>query len=132
MLVGVALAIAKLLYTTQHLDTHLAHDHGKLTLHLADIATFVSLPRLATALESVPPSADLQLRFDSLRHIDHACMDLLQSWQKQHVAAGGRVKLDWDRLRNLSYETRATKRTSEPAPQPYPVSSWMDRGRPTQ
>jgi len=70
----VALAIAKLLYTTENLDTHLVHDHnnGKLTLHLAGIATFVRLPRLATALESVPPSADLQVRFQSLRHIDHA------------------------------------------------------------
>jgi MFS superfamily sulfate permease-like transporter len=134
VLVGVALAIAKLLYTTQNLDTHLAHDHenGKLTLHLAGIATFVSLPRLATALESVPPSADLQVRFHSLRHIDHACVDLLQSWQKQHEAAGGFVHLDWGGLRTLSYETRGSTRKSERSPQPYPVSSWMDRGRPTQ
>lgn len=134
VLVGVALAIAKLLYTTQNLDTHLAHDHdnGKLTLHLAGIATFVSLPRLATALESVPPSADLQIRFHSLRHIDHACVDLLQSWQKQHAATGGCVDLDWNGLRNLSYTTRATTRRSEQSSQPYPVSSWMDRGRPTR
>lgn len=134
VLVGVGLAIAKLLYTTQNLETHLAHDHenGKLTLHVAGIATFVNLPRLATTLENIPPHADLQVSFASLRHIDHACLNLLQSWQKLHEAAGGHVHLDWDKLHGLSYETRKQPRNHESHHSHYPISSWMDRGRPTK
>lgn len=134
VLVGVALAVAKLLYTTQNLDAQLAHDHGngKLTLYLAGIATFVSLPRLATALEGVPPYADIQVSFASLRHIDHACLNLLQSWQKLHEAGGGQVLLDWDKLRGLSYETRKAPRKPGPDGSPYPISSWMDRGKTTK
>jgi ABC-type transporter Mla MlaB component len=133
-LVGVGLAIAKLIYTTQNLDAHLAHDHanGKLTLHLSGIATFVSLPRLATALEGIPPYADLQVSFVSLRHIDHACLHLLQSWQKLHEAGGGHVDLDWDKLNGLSYHTRKPSRNLESHHLAYPVSSWMDRGTSSQ
>ncbi len=112
VLVGMSLAIAKLLYTTQNLESHFAHDPttGQFTLHLRGIATFVSLPRLATALESVPPSADLQIRFDSLRHIDHACLHLMENWMRQHTAAHGKVTVDWDKLCGLSYHTRQRPR----------------------
>jgi MFS superfamily sulfate permease-like transporter len=112
VLVGVGLAIAKLLYTTQNLDTYFQHDpaNGKLTLNLQGIATFVSLPRLATALEQVPPFADLQIRFSALRHIDHACLNLLESWVKLHIASGGKVDVDWGKLHGVSYQTRTNVR----------------------
>lgn len=112
VLVGVGLAIAKLLYTTQSLDTYFEHDPvtGKLTLHLMGIATFVSLPRLATTLEKIPPRAEVHAQCDALRHIDHACLDLLESWKKVHEGAGGRIVLDWDKLRSRSYQDRRAAR----------------------
>ncbi len=112
VLVGVALAIAKLLYTTQNLETQFGHDPqtGHFTLHLQGVATFVSLPRLASALEIVPPMAHLHLNFDSLRHIDHACLNLLQSWRKMHEGTGGRVVVDWDKLCGHSYQIRQIPR----------------------
>lgn len=130
VLVGIGLAVAKLLYTTQNLETHLAHDGvtGKLTLHLMGIATFVSLPRLAATLEGVPPYADLQVSFGSLRHIDHACLNLLESWQKLHEATGGRIHLDWDKLRSLSYQTRSVPRPPASHADASPVLSWRNRG----
>lgn len=130
VLVGIGLAVAKLLYTTQNLDTLMDHDEetGKLTLHLMGVATFVSLPRLATTLEQVPPYADLQVSFASLRHIDHACLNLLQSWQKLHEATGGHVQLDWDKIRSLSYQTQSAPRTPASHADAFPVSSWRNRG----
>ncbi|HXH86191.1 MAG TPA: hypothetical protein VNI35_05155, partial [Nitrospira sp.] len=108
VLVGVGLAVAKLLYTTHDLDASLERDpsNGKLTLNLSGIATFVNLPSLATALEQVPPNADLQVRFGSLRRIDHACLNLLESWRKLHEASGGKVEMDWDALTGLTYQRR--------------------------
>jgi MFS superfamily sulfate permease-like transporter len=109
---GLALALAKLLHTTQNLEAFFAHDPmtGKLTLHLQGIATFVSLPRLASTLETVPPSAEVQVNFMSLRHIDHACLNMLESWQQQHEANQGKVMLNWDKLRGVTYASRQTLR----------------------
>jgi MFS superfamily sulfate permease-like transporter len=112
VVVGLALALAKLLHTTQNLESFFAHDPqtGKLTLHLQGIATFVSLPRLASTLETVPPYAEIHVEFASLRHIDHACLNLLQNWQQQHEANHGTVVLNWDKIRGVSYTSRQMPR----------------------
>jgi len=111
---GLCLALAKLLYTTQNLETFFSRDAaaGKLTLHLQGIATFVSLPRLAAVLETAPPFAEISIDSSSLRHIDHACLNLLQNWQLQHEANHGRVLVDWDKMRGASYAGRHNTRQS--------------------
>jgi MFS superfamily sulfate permease-like transporter len=111
---GLCLALAKLLYTTQNLETFFSRDAatGKLTLHLQGIATFVSLPRLAAALETAPPFAEISIDSSSLRHIDHACLNLLQNWQLQHEANQGKVLVDWDKMRGASYAGRHNTRQS--------------------
>ena len=108
VILGLGLALAKLLYTTQNLETFFAHDTatGKLTLHLQGIATFVSLPRLAAVLETAPPFAEILVDSTSLGHIDHACLNLLQNWQLQHEANHGKVAVDWDKMRGASYAGR--------------------------
>jgi MFS superfamily sulfate permease-like transporter len=78
------------------------------------VATFVSLPSLATALEKVPPLCTVEFRHDSLRHIDHACLNLLESWKKQHEGNGGKVIVDWEKLKGRSYQTRKTQRPKRP------------------
>ena len=112
VVLGLVLALAKLLHTTQNLEAFYAHhpESGKLTLHLQGIATFVSLPRLAATLEIAPPHAEIHLDFASLRHIDHACLNLLQNWQQQQEAQHGRVVVDWDKMRGASYATRQSLR----------------------
>jgi MFS superfamily sulfate permease-like transporter len=103
VLVGVGLTVAKLIYTTQNLDSYYAHDRdGRFALHLQGVATFISLPKLASALEIIPPRADVVIQTESLLHIDHACFNLLESWQKLHETTGGRVSIDWDHLRRQS------------------------------
>ncbi|MGE3151430.1 MAG: SulP family inorganic anion transporter [Nitrospiraceae bacterium] len=103
VLVGVALTVAKLIYTTQNLHTYYAHDQdGRFALHLEGVATFVGLPKLASALEIIPPHADVVIRTDSLAHIDHACLNLLENWRNLHQATGGHVWIDWDQLRHQS------------------------------
>jgi MFS superfamily sulfate permease-like transporter len=100
VIAGVALAAAKLLYTFSHLDTKLKvdPDTGRTTLDLHGAATFVRLPRLASELENVPAQAELHVDFEHLDYIDHACLDLLMTWAKQHEATGGKLVLDWESL----------------------------------
>ncbi len=100
VIVGVALAAAKLLYTFSHLHTDLRVDEeqGRTVLSLGGAATFVRLPKLASELENVPPNAELHVDFQHLDYIDHACLDLLMNWAKQHESTGGRLVIDWESL----------------------------------
>ncbi len=100
VIAGVALAAAKLLYTFSHLTTELRvdSDTGRTMLDLHGAATFVRLPRLASELEKVPARAELHVDFEHLDYIDHACLDLLMTWARQHEATGGRLVLDWESL----------------------------------
>lgn len=100
VLTGVALSALKLLYTFSHLVVRLNVEPGarRAVLNLEGAATFIRLPVLAEALEKVPGSAELHVDFEHLDYIDHACLDLLINWEKQHEATGGTLVLDWDTL----------------------------------
>jgi MFS superfamily sulfate permease-like transporter len=100
VIAGVALAAAKLLYTFSHLATELSIDRetGRATLGLHGAATFMRLPQLASELEKVPEQAELHVDFEHLDYIDHACLDLLMTWAKQHEATGGTLVIDWTSL----------------------------------
>ncbi len=98
---GIVLAAIKLLYTFSHLEIKLETDPLKpqrMFLRLTGAATFIRLPSLACRLEDVSPSAELHVDFEKLDYIDHACLDLLMSWAKQHQSLGGRLVIDWASL----------------------------------
>lgn len=101
IMVGIALALAKLLYTFSHLTVEIEESpngNGRTVLRLSGAATFIRLPRLAAALEQVRPSTELHVDFEHLDYIDHACLDLLINWEKQHETTGGRLVIDWNTL----------------------------------
>jgi MFS superfamily sulfate permease-like transporter len=110
VLVGIALAAIKLLYTFSHLDVDLEIRPGKrkAVLHLQGAATFIGLPRLAARLSDVPQDAELHVHFDHLDYIDHACLDLLMTWAKQHEANGGKLVIDWESLHAYCRSDRRT------------------------
>jgi len=98
--VGVALSLFQLVYRFTHLDIRLEEriDEGRTIMHLEGAATFVRLPQLAAVLETVPPSTELHVHIEELRYIDHACLELLINWEKQHAATGGSLVIDWESL----------------------------------
>jgi MFS superfamily sulfate permease-like transporter len=100
VLVGIALSALKLLLTFARLRVRLEDDPqlGRSVLHLRGTATFLRLPKLAATLEKVRPSTELHVRLDRLDYIDHACLDLLMGWEKQHQATGGSLVIDWETL----------------------------------
>lgn len=65
---------------------------------------------IAGILETTPPNPEIRVDFMSLRHIDHACLNMLQNWQHQHEANHGKVMLNWDKLRGVTYASRQTLR----------------------
>ncbi len=100
VLTGIGLSAVKLLYTFSHLAVNLEVDQAnrKAVLSLEGAATFVRLPILAEELERVPGDVELYVNFEHLDYIDHACLDLLMNWSKQHEATGGSLVIDWDTL----------------------------------
>lgn len=100
VILGVALSAAKLLWSFSHLQVRSEQDPGskKIVLRILGSATFLRLPRLASALEGVPPDTELHVDFANMDYIDHACLDLLMSWARQHESAGGTLVIDWESL----------------------------------
>lgn len=111
VVVGLVLSIARLLYLFSHLSirTVVEEANGRTIMYLEGAATFIRLPRLAAALEQIPPGAELHVNFEHLSFIDHACMDLLMNWEKQHEAVGGRLVIDWDSL-TARFKSRGRRR----------------------
>ena len=98
--VGIALSAIKLLLKFSNLTSTLdiAPDSKTAHLRLSGAATFINLPTLAGELEQVPAGAELHVEFDDLRYIDHACLDLIMNWAKQHGTVGGKLIMDWEQL----------------------------------
>ena len=113
VLIGVALAIAKLLYSFSHLEIKIADDPEKnrTNLWLSGAATFLSLPKFASALESVRLDTEMHIHLEALDYIDHACLDLLMTWDKQHQATGGNVVIDWSTLGAVFRDRRKRSRS---------------------
>lgn len=100
VVVGIVLSAVKLLHTFSHLETNLtvATSPSFAKLELKGAATFLRLPRLAAELERVPSGAELHVDLDGLEYIDHACLDLIMNWSKQHETTGGQLVIDWEML----------------------------------
>jgi MFS superfamily sulfate permease-like transporter len=123
VLVGILLSAAKLLYRFSHLDLDLENEGNVSRLHMHGAATFLRLPALAQKLEEVPDSSELHVEFEHLSYIDHACLDLLMNWAKQHEGTGGKLVLDWERLHGRfkadpSDQTKAALANRSPMPKP--------------
>lgn len=100
VLIGIALSALKLAYSFSRLEIRIVPVEGsrRTALDLRGAATFIRLPKLAAALEQVPPSTELHVHLEHLDYIDHACLDLIMNWEKQHRLTGGTLVMDWDTL----------------------------------
>jgi MFS superfamily sulfate permease-like transporter len=107
---GVGLAMLKLVWTFSHLKISTYHDadQRKTVMRLNGAATFLSLPKLADYLDAVPPATELHLEFEHLTYIDHACLELIMNWEKQHEADGSSLNLDWESLQARFRSPRTT------------------------
>ncbi len=119
VLVGIGLSAAKLLYTFSRLSIRVEEEpeSNSTTMYLRGTATFIRLPKLAAALEKVKPSTELHVHFDQLNYIDHACLDLLMNWEKQHRTTGGSLVIDWDTLTarfKQAGDTPSSETTAQP------------------
>jgi MFS superfamily sulfate permease-like transporter len=93
---GFALALAHLLITFARLDVRVVQDGDRYDVELLGAATFMSLPKLAEALESIPDHSEVHVHLDKVAYLDHASIELVEDWHERH---SGRVFLETDRLK---------------------------------
>ena len=92
---GFALALLRLLLAFARLKVRITSDGTRCDVRLIGAATFMSLPKLAEALEGLPPEAEVHFHLGNLTYVDHACMELVEDWRKRHP---GVVVLELDHL----------------------------------
>jgi MFS superfamily sulfate permease-like transporter len=100
VLVGFGASLLRLAWNASRLHTELRQDAGsrEAFLSLQGAATFLRVPHLSSVLERVPPGTRLHLDVEQLRHVDHACLDLLQEWARSGEAQGSELVVDWNHL----------------------------------
>jgi MFS superfamily sulfate permease-like transporter len=100
VILGFVLATLKLVYTFSHLQIAVTHDKdsNRVDLWLTGSATFFSIPQLSSTLESSPFGSEVHLHVEKLEYIDHACLEMLSSWEKLHQSTGGSLIVEWSDL----------------------------------
>jgi MFS superfamily sulfate permease-like transporter len=101
VLVGLGLAGIKLLHSLSGLSITTEPDRGTgaVVMSLRGAATFLRLPVLSSALETLPPRSKVVLRSHELHWLDQACIKHLEAWKRRHLSRGGQVqaagRLQW-------------------------------------
>jgi MFS superfamily sulfate permease-like transporter len=108
VLVGIALSLMKLLYSVTHLDARVVEEGDQTHVHLSGIGTFLGIPKIATALEQVRPDTTVHLHSHGLRYIDHACIEVIESWVESREEQGQQVHIEMEKL-HLRYRTRVSE-----------------------
>ena len=110
VLTGVLLSLARVFWALSRLDIRKVETPGskRIDLHLDGTATVVGLPKLAQALEALPAGSQVHVNIAGLNYIDHACLDLLTNWEKQHKTTGGSLTIEWSQLAQKYHERHGT------------------------
>jgi MFS superfamily sulfate permease-like transporter len=112
VILGFAVATLKLVYTFSHLEIRREHDveGNRVDLWMTGSATFFSIPQLSSTLETSPFGSEVHLHLEKLEYIDHACLEMLSSWEKLHHSTGGSLIVEWSDL-----VERYSRRSAEPS-----------------
>ena len=115
--IGFGVALLRLLRTfaqvtvdvkESEVSEHLSYREGSKKLkarydvHIHGAATFISLPKIAEALEAIPDDSEVHVHLDDIAYLDHACIELIEEWHARHP---GEVILETDRLLEMQSPT---------------------------
>lgn len=117
VLVGLLLALAKVLYVLSRLRIEVEDDpvRNRTVLQLSGSATFLRLPDLEETLAAVHPGRELHVRFGDLDYLDHASLELLRNAAEERRARGGKMLIEWRDLHHLPAARHAAAAAAAPA-----------------
>ncbi|WP_245632216.1 SulP family inorganic anion transporter [Edaphobacter aggregans] len=108
VMVGVGLSLMRLLYTVTHLETHIEEQEGETHVHLLGVATFLAIPRIAHALDAVKTEKAVHIHCAHLRYIDHACIEVIESWAERREENGQEIHVSMEKL-HMRYRARVSE-----------------------
>ena len=96
VLLGLALSILLTVWRVAHAKvTAEPVDEDQWQVSIEGACTFLSLPRLHQALDSVPAGSRVTMQM-SVTFIDHAAREFIDAWRRQHEAGGGAVTVTFE------------------------------------
>lgn len=95
VIVGLLLALVKMIYSFSALHVHHAKEGDTSTIQFEGVASFLTLPRLLTAIESTPEKSTVVVDLHKLRYLDPTCTEALRAWETQFRATGGTPSIRW-------------------------------------
>ncbi|WP_024805678.1 SulP family inorganic anion transporter [Nocardia sp. BMG51109] len=90
MLVGLALALALLLWRVAKVAVTAQPVGGRWVVGVDGPLTFMAVPRLTTVLSEIPAGAGVTVEL-AVDFVDHAASDALHEWASEHRSTGGTV-----------------------------------------
>jgi MFS superfamily sulfate permease-like transporter len=111
VIVGVALSLMRLLYTVTHLEARVTEQDGDTHVHLLGVGSFLSIPRIAQALDAVKTETTVHIHCAELRYIDHACIEVIEGWAERREQNGQLVHVSMEKL-HLRYRARVSESVS--------------------
>lgn len=102
VMLGIGAAALRLIFRLSRLNivAEVEEDARLVHLRLDGFATFIRLPKLAAALEQLPQGYNVHVDIDSLAYIDHACIELLEDWERSRGAGEGHIVQGWEAVYN--------------------------------
>lgn len=116
---GVAASVVRLAWQTAHLEVSERQTEARHELHLAGAATFLQLPKLSESLQRIPVGKEAHVFLEELIFVDHASLELLETWQETYKARGGQAVVYWSKLKARGYsrtQVPAAEATAAPGP----------------
>jgi MFS superfamily sulfate permease-like transporter len=107
VLAGIGLAVFRTIYALCHLDVHVdRRTSAHVDVMLSGAATFISVPKISAQLETLERGKTVHIHLDKLLFLDHACLELLQEFQRLYKRQGGNVEMEWTRLNQLTRDNK--------------------------
>jgi MFS superfamily sulfate permease-like transporter len=91
VLIGVVVALAKTAWDLSHLEVNIQREGGTVRVRLAGHATFLRVPRLNHALDTLPEAENVHLDVTDLTHYDRSCQETVREWITRQEARGRRI-----------------------------------------
>lgn len=107
VLVGIGLALSRTVYGLAHLDVTIDQAEGEtVNVWLMGAATFISLPKVTAALESIESGKEVHIHLERLLFLDHACLEAIQEFHRLYEKNDGQVTIEWETLNRLSQDEK--------------------------
>lgn len=105
---GMVLALIRTVYSLAHLNVDIDRqsDSSVTDLRLSGAATFISIPKLTSALETLQPGKIVNVHLDNLMFLDHACMQVLEEFQGLYARQGGTVNVELGQFEKLTKDDK--------------------------